>query len=113
VLSLSHLAWWMAYAVVKVLSQQAGIRNFAVSSIPWSTRCGAGHVPETVHCHWPISYRQTAPPRLRAARRERASRSHGTEAVVDLFPMAPASRAIVDVATRLFSEPAPQILEGA
>jgi len=32
--------------------------------------------------------------------------------VVDLFPMAPASRAIVDVAARLFSEPAPQILEG-
>jgi hypothetical protein len=26
--------------------------------------------------------------------------------------MAPASRAIVDVAARLFSEPAPQILEG-
>ena len=32
--------------------------------------------------------------------------------VVDLFPMAPASRAIVEVAARLFSEPAPQILEG-
>ena len=32
--------------------------------------------------------------------------------VVDLFPMAPASRALVDVAERLFSEPAPQVLEG-
>jgi flagellar biosynthesis protein FlhG len=102
-----------AYAVVKVLSQQAGIRNFAVVINPvvdempardmfqkLSTVTGRfltaklrhlGYVPRDENVH-------------RAVMAQRP--------VVDLFPMAPASRAIVDVAARLFSEPAPQILEG-
>ena len=102
-----------AYAVVKVLSQQAGIRNFAVVINPvvdempardmfqkLSTVTGRfltaklrhlGYVPRDENVH-------------RAVMAQRP--------VVDLFPMAPASRAIVDVAARLFAEPAPQILEG-
>jgi flagellar biosynthesis protein FlhG len=102
-----------AYAVVKVLSQQAGIRNFAVVINPvvdemsardmfqkLSTVTGRfltaklrhlGYVPRDENVH-------------RAVMAQRP--------VVDLFPMAPASRAIVEVAARLFSEPAPQILEG-
>ncbi len=102
-----------AYAVVKVLSQQAGIRNFAVVINPvvdempardmfqkLSTVTGRfltaklrhlGYVPRDENVH-------------RAVMAQRP--------VVDLFPMAPASRALVDVAERLFSEPAPQILEG-
>ena len=102
-----------AYAVVKVLSQQAGIRNFAVVINPvvdempardmfqkLSTVTGRfltaklrhlGYVPRDENVH-------------RAVMAQRP--------VVDLFPMAPASRAIVDVAERLFGEPAPQILEG-
>ncbi len=102
-----------AYAVVKVLSQQAGIRNFAVVINPvvdempardmfqkLSTVTGRfltaklrhlGYVPRDENVH-------------RAVMAQRP--------VVDLFPMAPASRALVDVAGRLFSEPAPQILEG-
>jgi flagellar biosynthesis protein FlhG len=102
-----------AYAVVKVLSQQAGIRNFAVVINPvvdempardmfqkLSTVTGRfltaklrhlGYVPRDENVH-------------RAVMAQRP--------VVDLFPMAPASRAIVNVAQRLFSEPAPQILEG-
>ena len=36
-----------AYAVVKVLSQQAGIRNFAVVINPSSTRCLQGTVGAT------------------------------------------------------------------
>jgi flagellar biosynthesis protein FlhG len=102
-----------AYAVVKVLSQQAGIRNFAVVINPVVDEMPArdmfqklsavtgrfltaklrhlGYVPRDENVH-------------RAVMAQRP--------VVDLFPMAPASRAIVDVAKRLFSEPAPQILEG-
>ena len=102
-----------AYAVVKVLSQQAGIRNFAVVINPvvdempardmfqkLSTVTGRfltaklrhlGYVPRDENVH-------------RAVMAQRP--------VVDLFPMAPASRAIAEVAARLFSEPAPQILEG-
>jgi len=102
-----------AYAVVKVLSQQAGIRNFAVVINPvvdempardmfqkLSTVTGRfltaklrhlGYVPRDENVH-------------RAVMAQRP--------VVDLFPMAPASRALVNVAERLFSEPAPQILEG-
>ena len=102
-----------AYAVVKVLSQQAGIRNFAVVINPvvdempardmfqkLSTVTGRfltaklrhlGYIPRDENVH-------------RAVMAQRP--------VVDLFPMAPASRALVDVAERLFSEPAPQILEG-
>jgi flagellar biosynthesis protein FlhG len=102
-----------AYAVVKVLSQQAGIRNFAVVINPVVDEMSArdmfqklssvtgrfltaklrhlGYVPRDENVH-------------RAVMAQRP--------VVDLFPMAPASRAIAEVATRLFSEPAPQILEG-
>ena len=102
-----------AYAVVKVLSQQAGIRNFAVVINPVVDEMPArdmfqklsavtgrfltaklrhlGYIPRDENVH-------------RAVMAQRP--------VVDLFPMAPASRAIVDVAARLFSEPAPQILEG-
>jgi flagellar biosynthesis protein FlhG len=102
-----------AYAVVKVLSQQAGIRNFAVVINPvvdempardmfqkLSTVTGRflsaklrhlGYVPRHENVH-------------RAVMAQRP--------VVDLFPMAPSSRALVDVAERLFGEPAPQILEG-
>jgi hypothetical protein len=102
-----------AYAVVKVLSQQAGIRNFAVVINPvvdempardmfqkLSTVTGRfltaklrhlGYIPRDENVH-------------RAVMAQRP--------VVDLFPMAPASRALVDAAERLFSEPAPQILEG-
>jgi flagellar biosynthesis protein FlhG len=102
-----------AYAVVKVLSQQAGIRNFAVVINPVVDEMPArdmfqklssvtgrfltaklrhlGYVPRDENVH-------------RAVMAQRP--------VVDLFPMAPASRALADVAERLFSEPAPQILEG-
>jgi flagellar biosynthesis protein FlhG len=102
-----------AYAVVKVLSQQAGIRNFAVVINPvvdemtardmfqkLSTVAGRfltaklrhlGYVPRDENVH-------------RAVMAQRP--------VVDLFPMAPASRALANVAERLFSESAPQILEG-
>jgi flagellar biosynthesis protein FlhG len=102
-----------AYAVVKVLSQQAGIRNFAVVINPvvdempardmfqkLSTVTGRfltaklrhlGYVPRDENVH-------------RAVMAQRP--------VVDLFPMAPASRAIAEVAARLFSEPAPQMMEG-
>ena len=113
VLSLEPTSLVDAYAMVKVLSQQAGIRNFAVVINPvvdempardmfqrLSTVTGRfltaklrhlGYVPRDENVH-------------RAVMAQRP--------VVDLFPMAPASRAIVDVAARLFSEPAPQILEG-
>ena len=102
-----------AYAVVKVLSQQAGIRNFAVVINPvvdempardmfqkLSTVTGRfltaklrhlGYVPRDENVHRAVMAQKP---------------------VVDLFPMAPASRALVDVAERLFSEPAPQVLEG-
>ena len=102
-----------AYAVVKVLSQQAGIRNFAVVINPvvdempardmfqkLSTVTGRfltaklrhlGYVPRDENVH-------------RAVMAQRP--------VVELFPMAPASRALANVAERLFSDSAPQILEG-
>jgi flagellar biosynthesis protein FlhG len=102
-----------AYAVVKVLSQQAGVRNFAVIINPVVDEMPArdmfqklssvtgrfltaklrhlGYVPRDENVH-------------RAVMAQRP--------VVDLFPMAPASRALVDVADRLFGEPGPQILEG-
>jgi flagellar biosynthesis protein FlhG len=102
-----------AYAAVKVLSQQAGVRNFAVVINPVVDEMPArdmfqklssvtgrfltaklrhlGYVPRDENVH-------------RAVMAQRP--------VVDLFPMAPASRALVDVAERLFGEPGPQILEG-
>ena len=102
-----------AYAVVKVLSQQAGVRNFAVVINPVVDEMPArdmfqklssvtgrfltaklrhlGYVPRDENVHRAVMAQKP---------------------VVDLFPMAPASRALVDVAERLFSEPAPQILEG-
>jgi flagellar biosynthesis protein FlhG len=102
-----------AYAAVKVLSQQAGVRNFAVVINPVVDEMPArdmfqklssvtgrfltaklrhlGYVPRDENVH-------------RAVMAQRP--------VVDLFPMAPSSRALVDVAERLFGEPGPQILEG-
>jgi flagellar biosynthesis protein FlhG len=102
-----------AYAVVKVLSQQAGVRNFAVVINPVVDEMPArdmfqklssvtgrfltaklrhlGYVPRDENVHRAVMAQKP---------------------VVDLFPMAPASRALVDVAERLFGEPGPQVLEG-
>ena len=102
-----------AYAVVKVLSQQAGVRNFAVVINPVVDEMPArdmfqklssvtgrfltaklrhlGYVPRDENVHRAVMAQKP---------------------VVDLFPMAPSSRALADVAERLFGEPGPQVLEG-
>jgi flagellar biosynthesis protein FlhG len=102
-----------AYATVKVLSQQAGVRNFSVIINPVVDELPArgifqklttvtnrfltahvrhlGYVPRDENFH-------------RAIMAQRP--------IVDLFPSSPASRALVSIAERLFSEAArPQQLE--
>jgi flagellar biosynthesis protein FlhG len=102
-----------AYAVVKVLSQQAGVRHFNVIVNPVVDELPArdifykltavtnrflsanvrhlGYIPRDENLH-------------RAIMAQRP--------VVDIFPRSPASRALGLIAEKLFNEPQPQFLDG-
>jgi flagellar biosynthesis protein FlhG len=102
-----------AYALIKALSQQADVKNFGIVINPVVDELSARDMFQKLSA---VAGRFLTA-RLRhlgyVPRDENVHKAvMAQKPVVDLYPMAPASRALVDVAERLFSNAPPQPVEG-
>ncbi len=102
-----------AYAAVKVLSQQAGVRYFNVVVNTAPTETAAREIFETLtsvtsrFLNARVKYLGFVP---RDENIHRAIMSQ--RPLVDAFPQSPSSRALAALADKLFTEPAPGPLDG-
>ncbi len=102
-----------AYAAVKVLSQQAGVRYFNVIVNTAPTETAAREIFETLtsvtsrFLNARVKYLGFLPRDENMHRAIMAQRP-----LVDAFPQSPSSRALAGLADKLFNEPAPGPLDG-
>ena len=98
-----------AYAVVKVLSQQAGVKHFHVHHQPGGRRAGgAGDLPQADHRHQPVPQLLSVRHLGYVPRDENLHRAiMAQKPVVEAFPLSPASRALGHVADKLLNAPSP------
>lgn len=102
-----------AYAVVKVLSQQAGIRHFSVVINPVVDELPAREIFQKLTT---VTSRFLSASLRHLGYIPRDENLHraimAQKPVVEAFPLSPASRAITGIAEKLFAEGAPASLEG-
>ena len=102
-----------AYAAVKVLSQQAGVRHFNVVVNTAPNEASAREIFDTLtsvtnrFLNARVRYLGFLPRDENMHRAIMAQRP-----LVDLFPQSPSSRSLAALADRLFNEPAPMPLDG-
>jgi len=102
-----------AYAAVKVLSQQAGVRYFNVVVNTAPTETAAREIFETLtsvtgrFLNARLKYLGSVPRDENMHRAIMAQRP-----LVDLFPQSPSSRSLAALADKLFNSPAPGPLDG-